>query len=442
MDSSVKVKNVFVKVHRYLGLFLALFLVLIAATGSAIAFYRDLERTLNAHLRVVEPQPKGWTIHDALVIRARIEAQDPHAVLTSLQFPQRPDDSLFSRVAPAIDPATGQPFPIAYDEVFANPYTGEKLGERLIGAATLRPAGWPSFLYYLHYALIFPFGLGILLVGILGLAWAFESITGLYLTLPPKLKRPKAGGAKGRPFLQRWATSWKISQGGNTNRFLLDLHRASGLWLWPLLMIFAVTGFALNLGGDYAAFVKRFAAYEHYQELPPRPPLAAPLFDPPVGWFEAADLGQRYFAREARAQGFTLGKPAALEYRSDLGLYFFLMHTSRDLLDAQGTPTETDSPATAATIAIDARDGRFLGLQLPTGQRAGNSVTSWLIALHLTAVGGRAWQVAVSLFGLAVVAISITGALLWWRRRKARQSGRRRVPPPVGQAPVAARNSQ
>jgi uncharacterized iron-regulated membrane protein len=107
-------------------------------------------------------------------------------------------------------------------------------------------------------------------------------------------------------------------------------------------------------------------------------------------------------------------------------MYFFLMHTSRDLLDGQGNPTETDSPATAATVAIDARDGRFLGLQLPTGQRAGNTVTSWLVALHVTAIGGRSWQIAVSAFGLTVVGISATGVLLWWRRRKSRlpKSGR------------------
>lgn len=193
------------------------------------------------------------------------------------------------------------------------------------------------------------------------------------------------------------------------------------------MLIFAITGFALNQGGAYAGFVSKFTDYVHFQERPPRAPLAEPLLDPPVDWFEAADLGQRYFAEQAKAEGFTLGKPAAIEYRRDLGMYFFLMHTSRDLLDAQGNPTETDSPATAATIAIDARDGRFLGLQLPTGQRAGNSVTNWLIALHVTAIGGRPWQIAVSAFGLMVVGISATGILLWWRRRKSRAPQQRKT---------------
>lgn len=420
MSSPTPVQSVIVKVHRYLGLSLAFFLIIIAGTGSVIAFYDELERTFNARMRVVAPQPEGWTLHDALVIREKLEREDPRSHVFSLQFPQRPDESLFSRVMPAIDPQTGEPHAIDYGEVFANPYTGERLGQRIIGAATLRPEGIPSFLYYLHYALIFPLGLGIVLIGLLGLVWAFEGLTGAYLTLPPKVKPGKSGN-KPRPFLKRWSTAWKVSRGANSNRQVLDLHRASGLWLWPLLMIFAVTGYALNQGGPFADFVNTFADYEHYQERPPVPPLAQPLINPPVDWFEAADLGQRYFAQQAAAHGFTPGKPAALEYRRDLGVYFFLMHTSRDLLDGQGNPTETDSPATAATMAIDARTGRMLGFQLPTGQRAGNTVTSWLVALHVTAIGGRPWQIAVSAFGLVVVTLSATGVLLWWRRRKARQ---------------------
>ena len=417
-----------VKAHRYLGLSLALFLIVIAGTGSIIAFYDDLERSFNARMRIVSPLERGWTLHDALVIRERLEAQDPRSHVFSLQFPQKPDEALFSRVMPAINPQSGKPYQIDYDQVFANPYTGERLGQRIIGEATLRPEGFASFLYYLHYALILPLGLGIVLIGSLGLAWSVLSIAGLYLSLPAKLKRGK-GGQKPRSFARRWSTSWRVDRGSNSTRRILDLHRAPGLWLLPLLLIFAITGFALNLGGPYAGFVSKFADYAHFQEKPPRAPLAHPLLDPPIDWFEAAALGQRYFAQQAKAEGFSLGKPAAIEYRRDLGIYFFLMHTSRDLLDAQGNPTETDSPATAATVAIDARDGRLLGLQLPTGQRTGNTVTNWLVALHVTAIGGRPWQVAVSLFGLAVVGISVTGVLLWWRRRKARHPHARAAHP-------------
>ena len=419
MSGETTFKTVIVKAHRYLGLCLAAFLVIIAGTGSIIAFYDDLERSLNTRMRVVEPQEQGWTVQSALAIRERLEREDPRSHVFSLQFPQQPDESLFSRVMPAFDPETGRMADIDYDQVFADPYTGERLGQRTIGAATLDPAGIPSFLYYLHYSLIFPLEIGIVIFGILALFFAAESLMGGYLTFPARPK-PSRSGKPPRPFLKRWSTSWKIAPAAPANRRILDLHRSAGLWLWPLLMLFALTGYVLNQGGPYARFIGKFADYEHFQEEPPVPPLDEPLLDPPVDWYRAAELGQLYFAEQAEVEGFTLGKPAALEYRRDLGVYFFSMHTSRDLLDGQGNPTETNSPATAATIALDARDGSFLGLQLPRGQRAANTVTSWLVALHVTAIGGRAWQVAVSLFGMAVVLISITGVLLWWRRRKTR----------------------
>lgn len=430
MSKPTRFQTINVKVHRYVGLVLAFFLIVIAATGSIIAFYDDLERAFNPHMRVVTPHKQGWTLHDALVIRARLEAEDPRAHVFSLQFPQTPDEPLFSRVMPAINPRSGEPYDIDYDEVFANPYTGERLGQRIIGKPTLNPSGLFSFIYYLHYALIFPLGIGILLIGSLGLIWAVEVIIGLYLTLPLKVK-PGKNGTKPRSFIQRWSTSWKLSRGANPTRQMLDLHRASGLWVFPLLLVFAISGFALNLGGIYASIVNKFTDYAHFQEQPPGPPLAQPLTNPPVDWFRALELGQRYFAQQARAQGFTLSKPAAIEYRRDLGMYFYSMHSSRDLLDAQGNPTETNSPATAATIAIDARTGRFLGLQLPTGQRAANTVTSWLMALHVTAIGGRPWQIVVSAFGLVVVTLSSTGILLWWRRRKSRKPKPRIVRQPI-----------
>lgn len=435
LSNPTQFRSLVVKVHRYLGLSLALFLIIIAATGSIIAFNDELERTFNPHQRVVKPQQPGWTLHDLLVIREQLEAQDPRSHVFSFQFPQAPDESVFSRVTGAIDPATGQPYKLDYNEVFANPYTGERLGERRFGEFSLKPENLISQIYYLHYALVLPELAGALFVGILGLVWAFDCFVGFYLTLPQGKKQGK-GGAKTKGFLSRWKPAWQIKRGAAANRVIYDTHRASGLWLWPLLLIFAVTGFALDQAGLYARFVSQFTDYAHFQEMPPRPPLAQPLVKPPVDWFEALDLGQRYLAEQARVEGFAVGKAAAIEYRRDLGVYFFLAHTSRDLRDSGGTPTETDSPATAATLAIDARDGRFLGLQLPTGQRAGNTLTSWIVALHVTSIWGLPWQIAVCVLGLAIVVISTTGVLIWWRKRKSRAPRQRardvRATPSVG----------
>src|SRR6185295_1229120 len=178
MSNAASLRQLLVKVHRYIGLTLAPFLIVIAVTGSIIPYYDELERAVNSRLRVVEPQQKGWTLRDMLVIREQLERQDPRSHVFSLQFPQRPDDSVFSRVTGAIDPATGEPFELDYNEVFANPYTGERLGERAIGHFSLQPKDLVGQIFYWHYAFIFPAVIGMLVFGILALVWAVQSLIG------------------------------------------------------------------------------------------------------------------------------------------------------------------------------------------------------------------------------------------------------------------------
>jgi len=427
VSTAISVRQVLVKLHRYVGLTLALFLIVIAATGSIITFYSELERAVDSKLRVVEPRKPAWTLQDLLAIRERLQAQDPRSHLSSLQFPQRPDESLFSRVEGAIDPATGGPFELDYTEVFANPYTGERLGERLFGHFSLQPKDLIAQIYFLHYALVLPEMLGALFVGVLSLIWTLDCFVGFYLTLPPGGGGARSAAAVGRKsFLSRWKTAWKIKRRAGANRLVYDLHRATSLWLWLILLVFAWTGFALNLPGPYARVMSSITDYEHYQEVSHRAPLATPLVRPPLDWYKALQLGQRYLAEQAQIQGFSIERPAALDYRRDLGVYFYLAHTSRDLKDG-GRRTETDSPATAATIAIDARDGRFLGIQVPTGQRAGNTFSSWIVALHIASVFGLPWKIAVCLIGILLVVITVTGVLIWWRKRGSRQGSRGRV---------------
>ncbi len=68
-------------------------------------------------------------------------------------------------------------------------------------------------------------------------------------------------------------------------------------------------------------------------------------------------------------------------------------------------------------VYVDATDGALLGHYLPTGEAAGNTVTTWLTSLHIAAVGGVGYRVIATVLGLAVILLSITGVLIWWRKR-------------------------
>ena len=68
-------------------------------------------------------------------------------------------------------------------------------------------------------------------------------------------------------------------------------------------------------------------------------------------------------------------------------------------------------------VYVDATDGALLGHYLPTGEAAGNTVTTWLTSLHIAAVGGVGYRVIATVLGLAVIVLSVTGVMIWWRKQ-------------------------
>jgi uncharacterized iron-regulated membrane protein len=71
-------------------------------------------------------------------------------------------------------------------------------------------------------------------------------------------------------------------------------------------------------------------------------------------------------------------------------------------------------------VFFDANDGSLKLVLLPTGQFSGNTITSWLIALHDANVFGLPYRIFVSALGLVIAMLSVTGVYIWWKKRKAR----------------------
>jgi uncharacterized iron-regulated membrane protein len=70
-----------------------------------------------------------------------------------------------------------------------------------------------------------------------------------------------------------------------------------------------------------------------------------------------------------------------------------------------------NAPLPVRTLSGDT--GTFFQLSQSTGERIGNTVESWLYALHMTRVFGRPYQIFVCALGFAVSMLSITGVYLW-----------------------------
>jgi uncharacterized iron-regulated membrane protein len=105
-----------------------------------------------------------------------------------------------------------------------------------------------------------------------------------------------------------------------------------------------------------------------------------------------------------------VGEPLGLQYNVRSGSYAYEVRGSRDLFER--------APKGGSTVVtFDGDTGAFRRLSQPTGEHVGNTVESWLYALHMARVGGRPYQVLTCLVGLVTALLSVTGVYIWWKKR-------------------------
>lgn len=407
--------------HRYAGLAMAGFLIVVALTGSLLAFLQELEHLINPQFYVAD---SGLPRLALASLAERAEALAPQAKVEGLWLGQT--DSVMVGVVPRNDPATGRPYALDYNKLVLNPYTGEELGRYTRGAISQGLINFMPFVYKLHYALALDKA-GILVLGVVALVWTLDCFVAFYLTLPPGRKRHFLLAGEGKSGWQRWRPAWQIKWRASATRINFDLHRAGGLWLWLALLVFAWSSVHMNLWDSvYPAAMRWVSEYHDPRvELPKR---GKPLEQPALDWRQADRIGAELMAHAGREGGFSVERPVALRIDREHGVYVYQVRSSRDIQDRAG---ET-------RIFFDADSGEARGLSLPTGQYSGNTITAWLFALHMGNVFGLPYRIFVCLLGLAITMLSVTGVVIWLKKRQAgklRQMPlqfRNSSPPPTG----------
>ena len=136
--------------HRWVGLAMAGFLVVVGLTGSLLAFDHELERVFAPQL-FAAPHI-GAAPLDLATLAERAELQVPHGKVIAVTFIQ-PDQVLVAFDARK-DPATGQPYRLGFDEYYVDPWTGQELGHRIRAALSEGPINVMPFVYELHWRLV------------------------------------------------------------------------------------------------------------------------------------------------------------------------------------------------------------------------------------------------------------------------------------------------
>jgi uncharacterized iron-regulated membrane protein len=402
-------RHTWVLLHRYAGLGMTVFLIVVGLTGSLLAFNSELERVFAPGL-FATPRP-GVAPLDLAALAERAETLVPHAHLGGVAFTEA--DQVRAGFVADKDPATGQPYPLGFNQYFIDPWTGAELGRRTRGDLAEGVVNVMPFIYDLHWRLALG-GFGQWTLGIVALIWTLDCFGGAYLTLP----RTGAG------FWRRWKLAWSIRRGASPYRLNFDVHRAGGLWLWAALFIFAWSSVMMNIRIPVYDWVTRTlfdyrSPIDEFRALPKRDRAT-----PALGWRAALATGERLMAEQASRHNFTTGQALGLMYMPGPGAYVYEVRGSRDLFERAPKGGST-------SLMFDGNTGALLRLSLPTGEHAGNTVESWLYALHMARVFGRPYQVFVCALGFLVALLSITGVYIWWQKRRARtkQAVRRAVSP-------------
>ena len=409
-------RPVFVLIHRYVGLLMVPFLIVTGLTGAIISWDHELDDLLNPHL--MKAPGRGPAI-SSLQLARDIEARDPRVRVAFIPLATEPGKSLPFGVQPRVDPATGKLFSPGYNQLFIDPATGAELGRREWGAT------WPitrenivSFLYVLHFSLHLPEFMGsdrwgIRLLGVIAILWTIDCFTGVYLTFPARRK----GSPPARPsWWQRWKPSWRIRPHAGTYKLHYDLHRASSLWGWGLLIVLAFTAFSLNLYRE--VFYPMMSSFSQVTPTPfdtriPTGPLHP--IEPRVGFAEIVEQARS----EARRRHWD-EPPGSIFYAAEFGVYgvqFF--HPGGDHGAAGVGP---------ARLFFDGQDGRLIGERLPWKGTVADIFVQAQFPLHSGRILGLPGRIAISLMGVVVAMLSVTGTYVWWRKRRSRRHAIRQPP--------------
>jgi len=137
-----------------------------------------------------------------------------------------------------------------------------------------------------------------------------------------------------------------------------------------------------------------------------------PTESPRLSWQQAEARGQRLVAEVAQREGIGLGRPTGMAYIADPGVYTYDVDSDRSV---------SEGGWSGVGVWVDGETGALQRVFLPDGQHTGNTVGTWLRALHFANLHGwLAYRIFVAVLGVAVAALSVTGVTIWLVKRRAR----------------------
>ncbi len=351
--------------HAWLGYKLSILMFAICLTGTIATVSNELDWLLNPMLRIaVQDGPDQYA---AMVENFRSEF--PDATLSYIDAP------LYNNYA-AIGSMTASDGSL--HRVFFDQYTGEITGVLPWAASAQR------FLRDLHRFLLFPVSFGAYLVSFFGFVLLASVVSAFFV------------------YKKWWQGFFKLRLHKGKRIFYGDLHRLLGVWSLWFLLIIAVTGVWY--------FVERAARDLDVDIVEPLNSVRLSAGSSTSSDFISAD------AAIAIAKDAVPG----LEIR-----YVFLPGIRGETLQPYSIAGRTDevlARADANQVHVHPVTGEVTMVHLARGAPVGRQINSLMDPLHFGSFGGLATKLLYFVFGLASLAMTLTGAWMWLRRNRLRET--------------------
>jgi uncharacterized iron-regulated membrane protein len=357
-----KLRQLWFQVHKWLGLALAVLVIPISLTGSALVWHDWLDEALNPE-RKVEAEASRSPAFYAEAARLNLAGGE---TLLSLTMPEGAGPVLAS-AARAGQPRGGRPVRTV---LYLHPADGRLLDR------TASNEGAVHVMHVLHGSLMVP-GVGRQIVGWVGVAMLVSALSGLWLWWPLSGRLSRAFGWKRSPDLSG------------------RLHHQGGFWI-------AIPLAVLSFTGAWISFPAFFG------------PLAG---DPPAP--SAAERMRRMGAAPIEAP--RLGPDQALGLAAPLRSGDLQVLTWPTAPDAKWKLSfaRTGGPA---EVTVDDGTGAVTPPKAPQPE----TTSRLMRRIHDGTGTGPVWQLIIFLGGIIPAALAVTGILMWFNRRRRRALSRGR----------------
>lgn len=367
-----KARQLWLKIHTYLGLSIGLLLVLLGLTGSILVFYLQFDIWLNPDIEAVSTAP----------------VSQQQAVFDQLhqQFPTRTDSW---RIEQPLHP--GWPIMARYytpvetrDLTFAplmvtiDPVTLKITSKRFWGEFAM------TWIYNLHYVLLLD-KTGKTFIGIIGLISLISLISGMVLWWPGWHKLGRA-------------LAWRLRS--SYAKKVFDLHILSGSYGFIVLLMLSLTGAALDLPTQTHQIINAFS------------PLAT---SPNLARSQQQQGKQPVISADTAVKSaFTLFPDAELRWVESPGSE---KNSWRVVFYQEGEPSRR-FPRTQ--VWVNAFNGNIVASRDGLADKAGDKVINWLHPLHNGEAFGLTGRIIVFICGFIPLILFVTGLLRWQQKRHAK----------------------